>query len=298
MSLLRDIQEAAVDSDVPIASLLRKCKILAARLGNADFKAWINAELNGYPSKDAVPQYRVMSVHSKGHFSGPAGSGLKNADIPLLCIPEELRQSLRETHLTDAIAGLESLVKDSKGGIAQEPWPPDVVAYVGQGIYQGMNCVQAWKVIPISRVVAALDSVRTRILNFVLEIEVEAPGAGEIPVDTTPVPQEKVTQIFNLHIAGSVGNVAAGGTNTHQEARLGQETDQLFADMLNAVSRSKADNEAINRLSSAIEEMRDAKQPERFYASYQNFMSVLSDHMQVFGQVLGPYLPALSKLLS
>lgn len=298
MTLLRDIRNSAVDSSVPLTSLLRKCKILAVRLGHAEFKAWVDAELNGYPPKETVPQYRMMSVNSKGAFFGPGGTRLRNVDIPLLCIPEQFRQSIREAHLRQAIASLESLVADTKGGIAQQPWPPDLVAYVGEEIYEGMNCVQAWKVIPISEVVAALDSVRTRILNFVLEIETEAPGAGEAPVDAPPVPKHKVTQIFNTHIIGNVGNIAAGGTNSNQNARLGQETDKLFADILQAVSRSQADSETIARLCETVEEMRGAEDPERFNASYQNFMSVLSDHMQVFGTVLAPYLPALSKLLS
>ncbi len=48
MSLLREIQNAAVDETVSLAVLLRKCKILAARLGNIEFKTWVDKELNGY----------------------------------------------------------------------------------------------------------------------------------------------------------------------------------------------------------------------------------------------------------
>ena len=41
MSLLRDIQAVAIDSTVPLTTLLRKCKVLAARLSNAEFKQWV-----------------------------------------------------------------------------------------------------------------------------------------------------------------------------------------------------------------------------------------------------------------
>ena len=41
MSLLRDIQAVAIDSTVPLTTLLRKCKVLVARLGNAEFKQWV-----------------------------------------------------------------------------------------------------------------------------------------------------------------------------------------------------------------------------------------------------------------
>ena len=297
MSLLRDIQNSAIDSEIPLTSLLRKCKILAVRLGSEEFKGWIDNELNGYSSKEAVPQYRMLRVNSKGHFSGPYQSGLRNADIPLACIPEQFREHLQSSYRMESIAALESLVENSDGGLAQEPWDPDLVVYVGQEIYDGMNCVQAWKVIPINSVVAALDSVRTRILNFVLEIEAEDPSAGEAPVNSIPVQPERVTQIFNTYITGDVGNVATGGKNFNQETWRTEVDKELFARILDALSRSASDANTIERLSGLVEEMRDAEEPERFITSYQRFMSTLADHMQVLGPVLAPYLSALAALL-
>jgi hypothetical protein len=172
MSLLRQIQDAAIDSSVDLPTLLRKCKVLAVRLGNDDLKRWIDSELSGYTQKDKLPEYRVLKVNSKGHFSGSFGSGLRNADIPLSCIDKDLRESLGHTYLMQPIAAIASLVK-SESGTLQEPWNPDVVAHFGQKIYEQMHCMQAWKVIPASSLVAALDTVRTRVLNFVLEIETQ-----------------------------------------------------------------------------------------------------------------------------
>jgi hypothetical protein len=297
MSLLREIQNAAIDSAVPLATLLRKCKVLAARLGNAEFKQWIEAELNGYSSIDGLPPYRVLNVQSKGHFSGPFQSGLRNADIPLSCVPEQVRNSLSHCYLREPIAALESLVADSDGGSAQEPWNPDLVAYVAGNIYEGMNCMQAWKVIPINRVVAALDTVRTRILNFVLEIEAEAPDAGEAPVNSNPVPQDRVHQIFNTYISGNVQNLATASTNVRQYAKLKEGNAKLFSEILTTLSKSSADRKIVRRALEAVEEMRDSDSAENFKKSYLKFMSVLADHVQVLGPVLTPYLPALSALL-
>ena len=297
MSLLRDIQDSAVDSRVPLTSLLRKCKILSVRLGSIEFKEWIDNELNGYSSKDTVPKYRVLRVNSKGHFSGPFQSVMRNADIPLLCIPEEFRENLHTSFLMQSIASLESLVENTDSGSAQEPWNPDLVAYIGQNIYEGMNCVQAWKVIPINSVVAAIDSVRTRILSFVLEIEAEVPNAGEASINLIPASKDKVTQIFNTYITGNVGNVATGSTNIKQKTRMSERKEKIFADMLDVLSKMDADPDAISQLSDTVEEMRDAKESERFKAAYQKFMSILADHIQVFGTVLAPYLPALSEML-
>jgi hypothetical protein len=211
MSLLRDIQNAALDSKVHLPDLLRKCKVLAARLGNQDFKSWVDAELNGYGEKETLPNYRSFRVESQGHFAGFLGSGLKNTPIPLSCLPEQFRDMLFTHHSREPVSALADLVSKGGSGSFRVPWPADLVAHVGQDIYENMNCLSAWQVIPRGAIVGILDTVRTRILNFVLEIESEAPDAGEAAPGAHPVPQERVNQVFHTQIFGNVGNVAAGG---------------------------------------------------------------------------------------
>lgn len=297
MSLLREIQDTAIDSNTKITVLLRKCKVLAARLGSPEFKQWVENELSGYENIETLPEYRILQVNSKGHFSGPFQSGLRNADIPLSCIDEEFREGLSHSYLTQAIAGLESLVKDAQKGTLQEPWNPDLVAYVGQNIYRGMNCIQAWKVIPVASIVAAIDAVRNRILNFVLEIEAESPHAGEAPVNSSPVPQEKVHQIFNTYITGSVQNVATGSSHVNQSAVQNSANEEMFIALLNALQKAAGDARTISDLTHTVEEMRATQGSKSFKEHYQKFMSILSDHMQVFGPLVAPFLPALAALM-
>lgn len=297
MSLLRDIQAAAIDSEVPLATLLRKCKVLAARLGNAEFKQWIEDELNGYKSLDSLPEYRKLYVNSKGHFSGPFQSGLRNADIPLSCIPEKFRKNLSQSHMKEPIAALEALAEKSDSSTAMEPWDPDLVAHVGGKIYKNMNCMQAWKVIPISAVIAALDSVRTRVLSFVLEIETEAPDAGEAELNSNPVPQEKVHQIFNTYISGNVQNLATASTNVHQSATYNDANPELFKNILAAMSNSGAAAQVVEKAANVVNEMKQARDADGFKKSYLQFMSILADHAQVLGPILAPFLPALAALL-
>lgn len=210
MSLLRDIQSAALDSKVHLPDLLRKCKVLAARLGNEDFKRWVDCELNGYGAQENLPGYRSFRVESCGHFSGYAGSGLKNAPIPPSCLPEQFRENVGTYSSREPISALADLVSRGDSGTFRVSWPTDLVRLVGQDIYEYMNCLSAWQVVPRGGVVGILDTVRTRILNFVLEIESEAPDAGEAAPGVHPVPQERVNQVFHTQIFGNVGNVAAG----------------------------------------------------------------------------------------
>ena len=220
MSLLRDIQDAAIDSSVEVSVLLRKCKVLAARLGNEEFKRWVDSELDGYKIIEQLPEYRILSVTSKGHFSGGFGSGIRNADIPMSSIQEDYREPLSHSYAMQPIASLQSLVNSADGSYLQDPWAPDVVAIVGKYIYRDMNCLQAWKVIPHAAIVGIIDTVRNRVLSFVLEIEEEAPDAGEAPLNTNPIPQERVSQVFNTFISGNVSNMSAGSSGVIQSDKF------------------------------------------------------------------------------
>lgn len=218
MTLLREIQDAAVDASTSVATLLRKCKLLAARLGATELAQWVESELDGYPDGAQLPPYREFTVNSKGNFSGPFGSGLKNADIPLICIGEQYQAKLEMCRLTESASALEHVVSESDSPYATEPWSPNFVALVGQRIYQGFNCLQAWKVIPVGAIVAALDTIRNRTLDFAIELERLAPDAGESMAGTPAVTPERTTQIFNNTIHGNVQNFATGNADVYQEA--------------------------------------------------------------------------------
>jgi len=218
MSLLRDIQNDVIDTNVDISAILRKCKVLAVRLGNEPFENWVDQELNGYKNKKLLPDYRIVQVYSKGNFSGPFGSGLNNADIPFLSIPEKYRENLRKCYFVESIGYYINSLKNSKGGNFKEQWPPDLVAYTGEDIYQGMNCMSAWKLIPNSSIFSLVEAVRNRILNFVLEIGKEAPDAGEDSPKTQKISPEKVSQVFNTTIYGNVGNISEASQNVNQIA--------------------------------------------------------------------------------
>jgi hypothetical protein len=219
MSLLRDIQNSAVDSSTDVATLLRKCKILAARLGNTKFKEWVDFELNGYPSKEQLPIYRILNTKSFGTFCGSFGSGANNAPIPPSCLPKEFREYVTTSYLAAPISSYVELLSNPDGNPVEQ-WPADLIAHFGQNIYQNMNCVSAWKTIPRNSIAALLDTIKTRILDFVLEIENEAPDAGEAPPNSPPIAQDKVTQIFNTYISGNVQNVSTGSSHVNQDSDI------------------------------------------------------------------------------
>ena len=216
MTLLRAIQDAAVSGSESVTTLLRRCKILAARLGSTEFGDWVERELNGYTDKKQLPSYRVLRVHSLGHFAGPFGSGLRNAQIPRLTIPQEYRDWVDVSNLMQPIGAYEDLLRSGETGSFETPWPADLVALVGRNIYEHMNCMGAWQVIPRGAIVSLLDTVKNKVLSFAIDIERLSPDAGEAMPGTPALPSERIQQVFHTTIYGNVGNVATGGTGTQQ----------------------------------------------------------------------------------
>jgi hypothetical protein len=301
VSLLREIQNDAVNSNVKVSDLLRKCKVLAYRLSNEDFKTWVDSELNGYELLDGIPSYRIFNnVTSKGHFSGAFGSGLRNADIPSNCFPKEFRESLTTVSLAAPIAEIESLVMGSskKGKLLQQPWDANFVAMFSNKVYEHMVCVQAWKVIPSTKLEGIVDIVKTKILNFVLEIEVINPEAGEAKLNSNPIPQEKVSQIFNINISGNVGNLASGNSKSNIHQSINTDIPKEFLELIAKIQEVKEeDDEILQELENKIEELGRNVGSKNYKEKYLELMGFLSDHTTVVSGLVIPFLPYLSSFL-
>jgi hypothetical protein len=212
VSLLTDIQAAATDPSHSLSDLLRKCQILAIRLRHEPFKTWVGRELNGYPNEVTPPPYRTsLRGDIKADLSGPFGSGGKNVPVPISLFPTEVRDQATRFDFYQAVATLESTVADAKAGghaTIQSMFPVEISARME--IWQGYQTMGMWLEVPIAAVVGVLDQVRSRALEFVLEIEAENPEAGATATATSqpPVPLARADAIFNTVIYG--GHVAIG----------------------------------------------------------------------------------------
>ncbi len=213
MSLLSDIQAAALDSTVNVADLLRRCMVLAKRLKHAEFAAWITNELNGYPADVAIPGYRRLNVGSVGVVGLPFGGRIDNAPIPSAAFPEDLQHVVVEQSFRDPISVLIDL--GNATNMLKVKWGADALAYAEQHIpmRDGATLLDAWRVVSPATVKGVVDTVRTRALEFALAIEEEAPDAGDTPPGAPPaIPNERVTAIYyNTVINGGQANVGTSG---------------------------------------------------------------------------------------
>ena len=230
MGLLREIQDEVIDADRPLASVLRKARVLAAELDNEPLRHWATHELNGYPDEAALPPYRARRpVPVLGNFAGPFGSRVENMPIPQLSVDERLRDGwLFNFAFTEPVAAYEEALRTDQADL-KAPWPAEGLVVARPRVLEAMECMTAWRVVPRGLVVGVVEGVRNRLLEFVLELKREAPEAGDVPASELPLSKDRVTQIVNMtiyagamtdqsvNVHGVAGNIAGGqGNRTRQ----------------------------------------------------------------------------------
>jgi hypothetical protein len=184
---------------VPLSAVLRRCKVLAARLGSDVLEDWIEHELNGYPDDGTVPDYRVADTEVVGYFTGAFGRAMENAPVPRVCIPETIRERATTLRFYQSVAEIEELLKRDPEGL-RSPLPSNWIVLLGARVYQGMNCLSAWRPVSPATLKNILNVVRNKVLDLALRIEKLHPEAGEaIPHPASVSPKLSIkcsTQLF------------------------------------------------------------------------------------------------------
>lgn len=216
MTLLEEIQSAAVDQSSDLGTILRKCKILAARLGSQPLESWLLYESNGYPPDNQVPDYREWGLILKGNFYGSSGSSLQNAPIPPMCLPKEVQEEYLKYKCRQSIASLEAMLKKIENINKNFRVPTgDLAVVLGMNVYQGQNCIEAWAEVGVGQILELLNAVRNRILDFVLAVWKKDPEAGELSkMSDHTIPQSTITQIFNTTIYGGSANLVGSAIDS------------------------------------------------------------------------------------
>jgi len=170
MTLLDDIIEDATDDEVPIGTLLRKCLVLEQSNPNEKFRLWLDKELDGYDKDDELPSYRSFHAVSYGHFIGMMGRQIRDQPLSLHVLDNADYARMSACPLTQPAASYEG--RPNKTDDAQLPWNPSLTTKYQTKFFHDSDLVlnRAWQLIPGSVLVGLLETVRTRVLRFALDL--------------------------------------------------------------------------------------------------------------------------------
>lgn len=217
MSLLHQIQESLVQEGSNLGSVLLKLRLLAARLGSNDLEEWVKHESEGYPPDSALPDYRIVGVTYTGNFSGPFGSGIKNAPIPPYLISKFVNDSWNSFSVRESIAAVGELVKSSADGDSLGIEASNLILMLQGKVYEGYACNSISGNISAVSMSEILQAVRNRVLELTIELEKSIPEATLITFGTHEMDKDnasKAQQITQQIIYGNVGNAISGGSES------------------------------------------------------------------------------------
>ena len=255
-SLVAQLQKEVVDSGVPISDILRKAKILASKLKNKEFKRWIDAELKGYDNTDNLPDYRKFTPINLGTFAGSFGKVVNNVQIPIICLPDDIREFAERMGVPHGVREIEASVAEAATeGKLGFPWPPEAVMLAREHvpIQDGCVLVAAMKPFAKSQMDGILEQVRNRLLDFLLKLQQIDPEELETEDGTRSIPGDKVQNLFFQTIIQGGQNIVATGTEFTQKAtqNVASGDMQSLIDHLRSIGLN---NDSLAELETAIEQ--------------------------------------------
>ncbi len=216
--IINQIQEEILDVDIPLSPILLKAKVLSYKLGNDEFKNWVKSELDGYPKKEDIPRYRIIQVIPLGYYQGRFHEG-KNIPVPTINLPDWLQEIANTVWIPQGVRSIEQLANSEHG--AYYDWQAEWVMMWNSINAQGrndMSLLQARSSVSPHVYIQILDTVRSRLQDFMLEI-------SDLPweMGKEPPSEEKIQKLVQV----TIFNNPEGGSMSIFDQR-GQRVDYQF----------------------------------------------------------------------
>lgn len=213
--LLADMKLQLLDDSVPVSSILRMALVLSYENEDLNLREWVNAEIDGYKEGVEVPDYRHGHCQSFGNFVGPGYAYMNSMPLPPYFIPQKYHSVTNELLFRENFRTLEvallSALKD--GGYARCNWPADLIALLSDKFYQRFRLVAAWVLVQPSDILEVVETVRNRLLRYVLEIDPSYVSNDEKGIKRG---KERMATVFNTTILGNVSGLNQNCENVDQ----------------------------------------------------------------------------------
>lgn len=211
MKLIEEIIDLLSSEGGSLSDALIKTKVLLHKIGHKELVPWVNSELNGYPDRDSVPEYRVLSAEVLVNASNGAYRVTAH-HIPLGHLNEEHRKSIETARMDQSLTVLEKFAKKNSGNL-QAHIPMESYGLLGKNLGNQYQIESAWSQISMDSVLQILIQVRSRLLDFMLELNDQFPSdLNEVQVKER-IDSIDAENLFNNAIFGDNTTILLGGGN-------------------------------------------------------------------------------------
>lgn len=245
MKLIDEIVELLSSESGSLTDALLKTKVLLHSLGQTELIAWVNSELNGYGEAQEIPSYRKVPAQVLANLSSVSFQA-DSHPLPIGHLSKEQREGLETSNMPQSLAVLEKFSENPDGSLSS-PIPLEYNALLGKTLASGVAIQRAWSQIEISSIIQILTEVRSRLLDFVLNIR------GQLPEDPNQQQKQSVDtkSLFNNAILGDNATIIIGDKNKTDivNMHLKGNLDALVHEL----KKFNVPDEEISNLKTAIE---------------------------------------------
>ena len=221
-TLITRLREAALDSSVPLADLLRIGLVVASHFGADAFNEWLRQELNGYNKPGDTPTYREL------HGKLVAQDLITNRTIPLQRPPldDELLEGISRRSPIEPSPTIEEIFQGrSDGGQFAFEFPTGLEETFFTQFHTMGRPMKLRLVIPWHSVGELLDAVRTTVLEWALQLDKAGVEGKEGSFSSAEKQrgQEVTNNYYETHVnitnSGNAASVAVGSRATAGTSR-------------------------------------------------------------------------------
>ncbi|WP_105680130.1 hypothetical protein [Cronobacter dublinensis] len=164
-------------SSQELTDSLLKAKILLYSIGKKELAVWVNNELTGYPEESALPDYRVLSARILIDANGN-NRVYTGFQLPLSHLGDDDYKEAMTSKAFLSISQIEDLVRNSTSDrVVTQPLPLEQGWYYGgKAVDRSYEITKVYKEIPLHSFIAILVQVRSRLLDFLLELSEKIEG--------------------------------------------------------------------------------------------------------------------------
>lgn len=259
--LLKVVLDELTDTGKSLQGPLMKLYSFARETKNEGLISFLNKEINGYEVTDPVPAYRrtggqLLVTLQIGIYSDQT----EVKEVPRKQIEEQMRPLLTQVQLYEGVAILEKMVaENSKEPYIYKRLPMEALAAIGEAVNR--TYISDQKLIPVRAEVRAnanivtqsIQSIRTRLLDFVYEIK----DTFGLEISITESNNGQVNQVINHYMTTNIHNTGDGnfinaGDNNHNTVTITVQKGDL-ASLQKRLAEIGVEKEEIEEISQIVQ---------------------------------------------
>ncbi|MFL9911882.1 AbiTii domain-containing protein [Paraburkholderia sp. RL17-337-BIB-A] len=218
MRLITEIIDLLSSENANLADALFKAKVLAHRMGQPELKAWIDSELDGYPNAADLPLYRVLAITCVANVTDGYTQYNGHA-LPTWNLEERLRARVTRSDLRQSIVVVEQFSRAEKELVI--PFPPEYHKALEKGLRPGVHIMSAWGRVSAGAHLQVVVEVRSRLLEFMLQLEEKVPEQLDGVSFKDLATQIGVGTMFKGAVFGDNVNInIGGGSQSHMTSSV------------------------------------------------------------------------------